>query len=347
MKIPSGKQIRNFIFNLPIIVNIVDWSKVHSFPGFFNVPIYDVVIFLLNEIKRDALISRANSIAFSFFLSIFPGIIFIFTLIPYVLPHFDFLIIPYINEDLLVRNPFNDSVDFNATIIRQIGYLLSEVKILPENARAEMTNMFTKVATQTHGARLYFVLLLTVFFSSNGMMTLFRGFEKSHANTFKKRGLLKKRATAILLTLLLAFLVLIAVFLIVLGQTPLEWILNYFNVNRFQAIMVQILKWVVVIALFYSGISILYRYGASTFIKFKWFSPGATLATILTIFSSLIFSFYVEDFGAYNDLYLSFGTIIVVMLWIQINAFILLVGFELNTSIAVNRDLKIAKEEVE
>jgi len=347
VKIPSVKKIQNFIFNLPIIINILDWSKTHSFPGFFKVPIYDVVVFILNEIKRDTLISRANSIAFSFFLSIFPGIIFIFTLIPYILPYFDYLIIPYINEDLLVRNPLTGNVDFNSTIIHQIGYLLSEVKILPEVARQEITEMITKLATKTHGGRLYFVLILTVFFSSNGMMTLFRGFEKSHSQTFRKRGVLRKRIVAISLTLLIAFLVLVAVFLIVLGQTPLESILHFFNATRFQTILVQVLKWVVVIALFYSGISILYRYGASTFIKFKWFSPGATLATILTILSSIVFSVYVEDFGSYNDLYLSFGTIIVIMLWIQINAFILLVGFELNASIAVNRDLKIAKEEVD
>jgi membrane protein len=346
LKIPSGKEIRNFFFNLPIIVIILDWSKVHSFPGFLQVPIYDVIVFILNEIKRDTLVSRANSIAFSFFLSIFPGIIFIFTLIPYILPFFDYLIIPYIQEDLLARNLLGE-VDFNATIIQQIGYLLSEVKILPDNAREEITEMITKLATQTHGGRLYFVLILTVFFSSNGMMTLFRGFEKSHANTFKKRSVLKKRVTAILLTLLIAFLVLIAVFLIVLGQTPLESILNYFNANRFQTSLVQWLKWIVVIALFYSGISVIYRYGASTFIKFRWFSPGTTLATILSILSSIIFSIYVEDFGSYNDIYLSFGTIIVIMLWIQINAFTLLVGFELNASIAVNRDLKIAKEESE
>jgi membrane protein len=347
VKIPSVQQIRDFIFNLPIIVTIIDWSKTHSFPGFFNVPIYDVTIFILNEIKRDTLVSRANSIAFSFFLSIFPGIIFIFTLIPYILPYFDFLIIPYIQEDLLVRNLITGEVDFNATIIQQIGYLLSEVKILPENARAEITEMITELATKTYGGRLYFVLLLTVFFSSNGMMTLFRGFEKSHSNTFKKRSLLKKRILAILLTLLLAFLVLVAVFLIVLGQTPLEAILSYFNANQFQTNLVQVLKWIIVIAFFYSGISVIYRYGAATFIKFKWFSPGATLASVLSIISSILFSLYVEDFGAYNDLYLSFGTIIVIMLWIQINAFILLVGFELNTSIAVNRDLKIAREELE
>ncbi len=346
MKIPSAKQIKEFIFQLPIIVNVLQWSKEHSFPGFLGVPIYDVIVFILHEIKRDTLISRANSIAFSFFLAIFPGIIFVFTLIPFILPYFDFLILPYIQEDLLVRS-INGEVDFNSTIIRQISFLLSEVKILPENAREGMTEMFSKLATQTHQGRLYLVLALTIFFSSNGMMTLFRGFEKSHTNTFKKRSIFKKRFVAIMLTLVIALLVLVAVFLVVLGQTPLQILLDYFNATRFQSFMVQVLRWLVVISLFYAGISFLYRYGASTFIRFKWFSPGATLATILTILTSVIFSIYVEDFGRYNDLYLSFGTVIVIMLWIQINAFILLVGFELNASIAVNRDLKIKKEETE
>ncbi|MFT5266224.1 MAG: membrane protein, partial [Polaribacter sp.] len=58
-----------------------------------------------------------------------------------------------------------------------------------------------------------------------------------------------------------------------------------------------------------------------------------------------VFSVYVKEFDTYNQLYGYIGTIIVIMLWIQLNAFILLVGFELNASIAVNRDLKLIDEE--
>ena len=74
--------------------------------------------------------------------------------------------------------------------------------------------------------------------------------------------------------------------------------------------------------------------------KFRFITPGATLAAILSILSSVVFSFFVDNFGSYNKLYGSIGTVIVIMVWIQLNAFILLIGFELNASIAVNRDLK-------
>ena len=73
------------------------------------------------------------------------------------------------------------------------------------------------------------------------------------------------------------------------------------------------------------------------------FSAGATLATVLSLMASLAFSFYVDDLGrasTYNKFYGSIATIIILMLWIQFNSLIILIGYELNASIAVNRDLK-------
>jgi membrane protein len=74
--------------------------------------------------------------------------------------------------------------------------------------------------------------------------------------------------------------------------------------------------------------------------KLPFFSPGAVLATLLSMLSSIIFSTYVDNFGNYNKLYGSIGTIIVLMLWMQLNAMILVFGFELNASIALNRQLQ-------
>jgi len=93
--------------------------------------------------------------------------------------------------------------------------------------------------------------------------------------------------------------------------------------------------------LFYSGISSIYRFAVSARKRFNFFTPGATLATVSSLITSYLFSFYVDNFSSYNKLYGSIGTVIAVMLWIQLNAFILLVGFELNASIAITRDYKI------
>ena len=312
-------------------------------PGFFKVPFYDVIIFILNELKRHALITRANAVAFDFFLSLFPLLLFLFTLIPYVLPHFDFLILPNLTEAQKVYFPGTDELDFAGTIVYLIDQNISEVKILPVQARKDLVLYLGMLATHSRAGQLSFVLLLTIFFSSNGMMTLFRGFEKSHKSTFKKRNNFKKRLIAIALTFLMGLLVFLSALLVVLGKIPINSIMHFINLDRFSPLVIYLLRWIAIIGLFYFGISMIYRYGAATFRRFNWFSPGATLATILCLLTLLGFTFFVDRFGAYDKLYGTVGTIIVAMLWIQINSFILLVGFELNASIAVNRDLKQIK----
>jgi len=342
LKIPSGKEIRAFIFNLPLIVNIINYSKTHSFPGFFKVPLYDVFVFILLELRRHTLVTRANAVAFDFFLSLFPLVLFVFTLIPYILPHFDFLILPNIPAEQIVYFPSTDEVDFGGTIVKLIDETIQEVKILPIQARKDLIFYLANLATQSRAGQLSLVLLLTIFFSSNGMMTLFRGFEKSHKSTFKKRTGFKRRLIAIALTMLMGLLVLLSALLVVLGRIPINTILHFADLDRFSPILIYLLRWIAIIGLFYFGISMIYRYGAATFRRFNWFSPGATLATILSLLTLLGFTFFVDRFGAYDKLYGTVGTIIVAMLWIQINSFILLIGIELNASIAVNRDLKKA-----
>ena len=131
MKILSVKEIEDFIFNLPVISFLVNWSKHNSLPGFFHVPLFDVISFILVEIKQFNLTMRANSMAFSFFLSLFPSILVIFTLIPFILPYFSGFIIPYIPNELLVFNP-DASINFNLTIIAQINDLINEVLRVPD-----------------------------------------------------------------------------------------------------------------------------------------------------------------------------------------------------------------------
>ena len=339
MKIPSTKEIQDFIFNLPIISFLINWSKENSFPGFFNVPIYDVIEFIIVEIKQFNLTMRANSMAFSFFLSLFPSILVIFTLIPFFLPYFSNFIIPYIPEELIIRDAVG-LVDFNKTILAQINELIDEVKFLPDNAREQLVAFINGVALKPRFGLLSVGFFLAFFFASNGMLTMMQGFEKVHRSGFVKRSIIKKRLIGFWITILLGVLVIAAVALIILGNTLISYLFEYLNVDSFTAFSIQMLRWITAFFLFYFGIALIYHFGISTKVKVKYFSPGATLATFLSIASSLVFAWYVNSFGAYNKLYGTIGTFIVIMLWIQINCFIILIGFELNAAIAVNRDLK-------
>lgn len=105
------------------------------------------------------------------------------------------------------------------------------------------------------------------------------------------------------------------------------------------------MRWMATLSLVYFSIGVLYRFGASLSRKISIFSPGTTLATVLSVIASLGFSYYVNEFGRYDQLYGSIGAIMVFMLWIQLNALALLIGYELNASITGNRDLKKRIEE--
>ena len=339
MKIPSLKEIKETIVNLPIIAFLVGWSQRNSLPGFFDVPIYDVLDFINVEIKQFNLTMRANSMAFSFFLSIFPLILVIFTLIPYILPLFSGFILPYIPEELIIRD-LSGEVNFNQTILAQIKELINEVQFLPANAGKQLVEFINRIALEPRFDLLSFGFVLAFFFASNGMLTMMQGFEKSHTTTFVKRSVIQKRVIGIWITILLGVLVISALLLIILGNTLLSYLFVYLDTDIFTEISIQVLRWIISFLLFYFGIALIYHFGIATKTKVKYFSPGASLATFLSIGTSLAFAWYVNSFGAYNKLYGTIGTFIVIMLWIQINCFIILIGFELNAAIAVNRDLK-------
>ncbi|MAT54738.1 MAG: ribonuclease BN [Saprospirales bacterium] len=310
------KRLEQRLINLPVVKQLLDWSKTHSLPGFFQVPIFDVAVFLYNESRRVTIIMRANAVAFSFFLSLFPAIIAVFTLIT-MLPIYD-----------IFQSELNSYIDY----------------IMPSTAGEQLkVTIQNLVKPDTRVLSLSF--LLALYFSSNGMLALMAGFEKSHLKSFKKRPGWEKRLLAIGLTLLLALLLLVSVVMIVLGKMILNFAVEYFHLDIETKVYINIFRWLVIVALFYFGIAFIYRYGVALKRKLPWLTPGATLATILSIISSLLFSFYVNAFNTYNQIYGSIGTIIVLMLWIQINCMVLMVGFELNASIAVNRDLKLAREE--
>ncbi|MFT4761627.1 MAG: membrane protein [Paraglaciecola sp.] len=315
-KFPKIKDIKTVLLEHPDLLRFVDWTKRTSLPGFFTIPIYDVIVFLWNEILRFDLGTRANSMAFSFFLALFPSLIFLYSLAT----HFP------------IYENFKEEIN---NLIDQI--MKSEAGDLVKNSIPEIFDPKSGV--------LSLGFILAIFFASNGILAMMRSFEKSHLkHTFKKRSLLRKRLVAIGLTSLLGVLLFASVILVMMGNFLINFVTELAWLSDFTGVLLQIFRWLVTLALIYSVIAAIYRFGAATIIKFKFFTPGATLATVLSILTSVAFSYYASSYGRYDRFYgPAEGTIvgiIVLMLWIQINCFILLVGFELNASIAVNRDLK-------
>jgi membrane protein len=290
---------------------IVDRSKKMSFPGFRRIPVYDVVLFFIGQVKTVGMSERASAIAYNFFMAIPPAIIFLFTLIP-LLP---------------ITQQFQNEM-----------YGLIRDVIPGEKDHAVVIKFLQDFINNPRNGLLSLGFVLSMFFSSNAIMGIMRSFDKNYIG-FRKRTDLQKRLTALKITMVL-FVIVFACILLLIGQSAVLKLLGIRN--SFVINLILNARWLVIIFLFLACISYIYRHAPAVHKKWKLINPGSILATFLMLLLTLLFSWWVSRFGKYNELYGSIGTVLILMILIFINSLILLIGFELNVSI--NSLKKIADE---
>lgn len=293
----------------------IEWTKEIVLPGFSSLPLYTVSVFFFQEIAREAILNKASSLAYNFMLAIFPGIIFLFTLIPYI----------------PIENFQEQLLDFVEVI-------------LPENAFLTVESTLLDIVQNQNSGLLSAVFILTAFFSTNGMTALMRSFNKSSL-IMESRSWGRQRLVAFGLTLMLILALTIGMGIFTVAGYIVSYLRQTFEVGAaFWSSVIKISRWVILFAIYFFTVSILYKFGPASTRKWKFFNPGATLATILAILTFSAFAFYINQFGAYNKLYGSIGTLIVIMIWLYLNSLILLIGFELNASIALSKQsIKIVR----
>ncbi len=298
-----------FLFMQKIILSrpvkaFVSYSKRVALPGFDNMPLYYVADFFFTGIQKGRIVTRAQALAFSFFLAIFPATIFLFSLIPYI--------------------PVRDFQDQLLSIIHDI---------LPSNAYSSVKSTIEDIVKIPRGGLLSFGFIAALYFTTNGFMTLMRGFNTSY-HVAETRSPAKQRIVALILTLIISLLVFASTILIIFSENLTGYLVKHSILKtKTQIALIFLGKWSVIVALFFMAISFLYYYAPSQKKRWRFISAGSTLASFSAIVVSIGFAFFVNHFGQYNKIYGSIGTLIVIMLWIYFNALILILGFELNASI--------------
>lgn len=290
--------------NIHLINKIVSWSRNFIFPGFDGVPLYDVTRFFWSGITKGSIGLRASAFSFNFFLSLFPAIIFFFTIIPYIpIPHF---------QDTLMQTMQD---------------------IIPDRIYQTVQSTLFDVIKQPHGSLLSLGFVLAMYFSTNGINSLILAFNQS-IHQQETRPFYIQQLVAMLLVFIISVIIIIAVGLITIGPPVLRFLVEYGVIKHdFTFYIIGFLRWVVIISMFLFAFSFLYYLAPAGKNKFRFISAGSTLSTILTIAASIGFNYYVNNFSKYNTLYGSIGTLMIVMIWINFNAFVVLIGFELNASI--------------
>ncbi len=291
------------LVSIPIIKWFIKLFQKIKIPGLEGMKLYDLLEMYIPGIIKGALTARAGSIAFSFFIALFPFALFVLTLIPFV-PIEGF------------------QSDFMSFIF----------KVMPSKEASDaVSNVLNDIANNKYGELLSFGFILSIFLMTNGVNAILSGFEFTY-HDIQTRTVLRQYFVSLIISLVLALLLLITVGVIII----LEFFVN--SLTR-QGIVGDAKFWIGMIQVFillvmlFVGISILYYFGIKEGKKRSFFSPGTIFTIILFIINFKIFKIYIEKFAQYNQLYGSIGTVLVIMLFIWLNSIILLLGFELNASL--------------
>ena len=271
-----------------------------TLPLFDGLSLYDVAIFFWKGIYEGAVTSRAASISFSFFLALFPGVIFVFTLIPFI--------------------PIDG---FQHELFR----LLRDV--LPPNSFDAAYSTITDILTIKRGDLLGITVAAALFFATNGTLALIGNFGQT-IHRLNVRGFWSQYLAAFWLTLALALLLIGGIAVLALGEVWIPTLIPGDNGIWLTALA----RGVVLLGLVLFAISLLFYFGPMRSAPWRFISPGALLATVLVWLTSYLFGIYVTDFSRYNQFYGSIGTLMIIQLWIYVNAIGLIIGFELNASMA-------------
>jgi membrane protein len=172
-------------------------------------------------------------------------------------------------------------------------------------------------------------ILVTLWISSVGVRALIRALNAVY-RTVSRRSYVRRAALALGLTLSAIGVTLVAIAAIVI----LPAVAGLVGEDSSLGGLIQVLRWPVIAAVFWLGTAVIYRYGpCRDRPAWRWVNRGATIATLVWLIGSALFSWYVSSFGRYNEIYGSMGAVVILLLWFLLSAFVILVGAEINVEL--------------
>ncbi|MEB2776480.1 YihY/virulence factor BrkB family protein [Algoriphagus sp. D3-2-R+10] len=279
--------------------------------------LYDLGRIFLIQLQKDDILERAGSMAFSYTLALFPMILFLLNLIPYLQDIF-----PYITTQKIL------------TFIQEI---------LPEEIYTQSKGTIMDIVSRPRQSLLSLGFFFSLFASTQGVVSMMNSFNSVY-QTKDNRGFFQSRGIAVSIVFTLALTVITASLVMILGEIVIRRLdeMQVFN-SGFMIFLFTSLKFLILLFMFYITTAFIFRFAPAVHDKWKFFSAGAKLAGLLTTLGFYGFTFYLNNFASYNRLYGSIGTLIALMLWLLITSIIILVCFEVNVSLDLVEENKKRK----
>lgn len=293
-------EIEAQLNKIPVINKLVKWGKKVTFKKMGGLSLYDIMELYIIGIIEGAFTNRAAAIAFSFFMAIFPFLLFILNLLPYM--------------------PLNNFQE-------DFFELLSEN--VPPTTFDAIYGIIEDIINNSNQGLLSSGFILAMFLMANGVNAMLSGFENSYHVTIT-RNFIKQYIVSFVLGICLSVIIVISVAVIIVSEILLKTI-DYWYVDSL--VVVEIARYLLILLMILLCVSLIFKFGAKQLRHTPLISIGSVITTLLIAFSSYGFGIYVLRFAKYNELYGSIGTLLVLMIYIWLNCMILLLGFELNAAI--------------
>ena len=289
------------------INHLVIFLRKITLPGFHGQSLYKVGSLFIQGLFKGYISDRAASVAFSFFTALFPMLLMLFTLIPYV----------------PIENFQNDILHYLQTIIPIPIWSLLEGTI-------------TYIITHKSAGLLSVSFIFALLFATGGISSLYSAFSQTYHSYTTAINFIKQRWYALIILFATFFLIVILIAVLGFGHKLIfiamkQDVITY----KFTYYVFQTIRFTLAALVALCAIALIYFFALPKPRKFQLFSPGSIVCSFLMIILTMGFSFFIANFSQYNILYGSLGTILILTLYIYLNALFILIGFEINRSIVV------------
>ncbi|WP_292011206.1 YihY/virulence factor BrkB family protein [Chryseobacterium sp.] len=289
--------------------------KIQDFFDGIHIPVLGISVWQMFQIYisgifKDKIGRKAAAISWSFTISLFPFILFLLSILPYM-PHYDKLQF-YIFE-VLMHNIFPSNMESDVR-----GYI--EQNIIP-NMKG-ISNL---------------TIVLALIFATNGTFSLINGFNE---NSEEKLSDVKEFILSFFITIGFITIVFLALFGVYYVEVVMKLFTPAYDISWLVNNLTKIIGFVSFPLFYFILLAMFYWLGTVKITRFRQAVPGAILTTILFVLTTYLFALYMKNIARYNVLYGSIGSMILLMVWVNVNVYLLLFGNELNMAI---RKLRIEK----
>ena len=290
----------------------IDHEEMHGRSGSLSFNrIKKFIMAIMAEIKYDHVQVVSAGVAFYFFLALFPTFAAIISVYG------------------LVMEP------------EQVQEQMAQVSAnLPEQTHQMLSNILNRLASQSNqslGWSLVLSILIFFWSANKGTSAVFEGVNIAY-NKVDERNFFKKNA----ITLLFTIGGIIAGFLSITIVIGFPAFIGQLGLPSFLRIFIGWLRWPLMAGIIIAALGLIYKVAPDRKTEgFKWMNWGAITATLLWLAGSLLFTFYVNNFGSYEKTYGSFAAVIILMLWFFLTAYVILLGAEINSVLENRKNPKI------